>query len=174
MTNYLIETPRLLLREFTPEDAEQIYLLNADPEVIRYTGDDAFASVAAARDFLQRYDVYRRYGMGRLAVIRRSDGQWLGWCGLKYHPDQEIVDLGFRFFRRFWGQGYATEAGRACLEYGFRNLQLDVIVAHAMQANGASIRVLEKLGFTNWKPFSFEGHEGVQSFVKNPYFEVDI
>lgn len=167
---YLIETPRLLLREFTPDDAEQMYQLNLDPEVIRYTGDGPFASAAGARDFLSRYDVYQRYGMGRLAVLRREDEQWLGWCGLKYHPDQEVVDLGFRFFRRFWGQGYATESGRACLEYGFKQLELDEIIAHVVKVNFGSVRVLEKLGFSNWQPFDFEGLPGLQGTIKNPYF----
>lgn len=167
---YLIETPRLLLREFTPDDAAQMYQLNLDPEVIRYTGDGPFASVATARDFLSRYDVYQRYGMGRLAVLRREDEQWLGWCGLKYHPDQEAVDLGFRFFRRFWGQGYATESGRACLEYGFQMLELHEIIAHVVKVNIGSVRVLEKLGFSNWRPFDLDGMEGMQGTIKNPYF----
>lgn len=166
----VLETPRLLLREFTPEDAEQMYLLNLDPEVIRYTGDGPFLSVSDARDFLSRYDVYQRYGMGRLAVLRREDNRWLGWCGLKYHPDKDVVDLGYRFFRQFWGQGYATESGRICLEYGFKTLQLEEIIAHVVKANFGSVRVLEKLGFSHWIPYDFEGHPGLQGMIKNPYF----
>ncbi|PHN01088.1 GNAT family N-acetyltransferase [Flavilitoribacter nigricans DSM 23189 = NBRC 102662] len=147
-----------------------MYGLNLDPEVIRYTGDGPFPSVAEARDFLERYDVYKRYGMGRLAVLRREDGRWLGWCGLKYHPDKDAVDLGYRFFREFWGQGYATESGKSCLEYGFRTLKLEEIIAHVIKANLASVRVLEKLGFSNWTPHNFDGHEGMQGMIKNPYF----
>lgn len=170
--SYLLETPRLYLREFLLEDDHSMYELNADPLVIQYTGDAAFPSPAAARRFLARYqrETYRRYGMGRLAVLRREDDSWLGWCGLKYHPDAGKVDLGFRFFRRYWGNGYATEAGRACLEYGFRQLRLEVIVAHALKVNLASIRVLEKLGFSGWAPLEFEGQPGVQAAMNNPYF----
>lgn len=166
----LLTTPRLLLRELTTEDAEPMYSLNLDPQVIRYTGDRPFQSISEAEDFLARYDLYERYAMGRLAVIRQQDKQWLGWCGLKYHPDKDLVDLGFRFFRRYWGKGYATESGRACLEYGFKQLKLKEIIAHAIKANLASIRVLEKLGFSDWSPFDFEGEQGRQGKIKNPYF----
>ena len=167
--NYLIETERLLMREFLPDDVEQMYLLNLDPDVIRYTGDKAFTSVADAADFLSHYDAYERFGMGRLAVIRKSDEKWLGWCGLKYHPKEQEVDLGFRFFQAYWRQGYATESGKANLEYGFRQLKLKEIVAHVDEANFASIRVLEKLGFSNWMPYKFDGDEGMQATIKNPY-----
>lgn len=171
---YLIETPRLLLRELCPDDAVHLYELNLDPEVVRYTGDGPFKSVAAATDFLLGYEVYRRYGMGRLAVIRRSDEQWLGWAGLKFHPDQGKVDLGYRFFRHYWGQGYATESGRACLEYGFNTLKLEAIIAHVIKANLASVRVLEKLGFSNWTPYDFDDAEGMQGMIKNPYFREQL
>ena len=167
---YLIKTPRLLLREFTPEDAEHMYQLNLDPEVIRYTGDVAFSSIEAAHDFLSRYDVYERHGMGRLAVLRREDDRWLGWCGLKYHPEEDMVDLGFRFFRRFWGQGYATESGRASLEYGFRTKRLKEISGQVVKVNFGSLRVLEKLGFSDWQPYDFDGMEGLRGMIKNPYF----
>jgi RimJ/RimL family protein N-acetyltransferase len=165
-----LETARVLLREFIPDDAEQMYLLNQDPEVIRYTGDGPFASVAAARSFLEAYDVYRRYGMGRLAVIRKEDRQWLGWSGLKFHPDSGETDLGYRFFRQYWGQGYATETGKAGLEYGFGQLKLEKIVAQVVKDNIASVRVLEKLGFSNWESHDFHGLAGWKGMLKNPYF----
>lgn len=142
---WLIETPRLRLRELGPDDAAAMYELNADPEVIRYTGDPPFASVEAARDFLAAYPDYRAHGMGRWLVERREDAAPLGWCGLKRHPGGE-VDLGYRFMRRHWLHGYATEAARACLRYGFEVLGLERIVAHAMLENPASIRVMQKCG----------------------------
>lgn len=167
---YLIETERLQLREFTLDDAEHMYRLNQDPDVIRYTGDGPFLSIADAHDFLRAYDAYERHGMGRLAVLRREDEQWLGWCGLKYHPEQDAVDLGFRFMREHWGQGYATEAGKGCLEYGFNCLKREEIIAHLVKVNFASFRVLEKLGFSNWIPYDFGGMEGLRGTIKNPYF----
>lgn len=143
-------TERLLLREMVTDDAEQAYLLNSDPEVVRHTGDGPFASVAAARAFLLAYPDYRTHGFGRWAVVRAADGAWLGWCGLKRLPNND-VDLGYRLLRAYWGQGYATEAGRACLELGFARFGLETIIGRVALENSASIRVLEKLGMRYWK-----------------------
>ncbi len=140
---WILETDRLKLRELGPDDAAFAFELNADPQVVRYTGDEPFASVEAAQAFLAGYADYRVHGMGRWLVVRKSDGEALGWCGLKRHPTGE-VDVGYRFFRRHWGKGYATEACAACIEYGFRELGLEQIVAHAMVDNAASIRVMVK------------------------------
>ena len=146
--SFLLQTPRLYLREMTIEDADNAFLLNSDPEVIRYTGDDAFVSMEQTRTFLANYDAYTRYGMGRWAVLVRDTNEWLGWCGLKYHPDTEEVDLGYRLLQAAWGKGYATEAARACLDYGFEVLGLPRIYAEAAEENIASTRVMQKLGMT--------------------------
>jgi ribosomal-protein-alanine N-acetyltransferase len=159
--NNILETPRLYLREFRLKDAEDFYQLNEDPEVVRYTGDRPFKNVEEALHFLKGYTHYCQYGFGRWAVIRREDEGWLGWCGLKYTPGLDEVDLGFRFFRKYWGQGYATETAKACLNYGMQELKLTEIVGRAMKANKASIRVMEKIGMLYWKDFDFEGEPGV-------------
>ena len=157
----ILETARLVLREMTPDDAEQTYLLNIDPLVIQYTGDKAFESIDAARQFMESYDHYQRYGFGRWATIRKEDNAFLGWCGLKYMPEVDEYDLGYRFFRKYWGQGYATEAASACLHLGFTRFQMPRIVGRAMSANTASIRVLEKVGLRFQYPYSFDGEDGV-------------
>ncbi|MDX1941692.1 MAG: GNAT family N-acetyltransferase [Saprospiraceae bacterium] len=157
----IIVTERLLLRPFIIEDAQDFYDLNADPEVTKYTGDGAFADVKAAENFIRNYHPYTTEGMGRWAVLRKSDGTYIGWCGLRYVPELREVDLGYRFFKKYWGQGYATESSKACLEYGFKALQLNKIVARAMKANIGSIRVMEKLGMRFGKEEVFEKHPGV-------------
>lgn len=154
------------------EDAENAYFLNLDPEVIQYTGDPPFKSVEEAGIFLTKYDHYRKYGFGRWAVIRKTDDAFLGWCGLKYSPDVDEYDVGFRFFKKYWNKGYATEAAKACLELGFEKYALPIIVGRAMTANKGSIRVLEKIGLTFFKNFDFEGHEGViYKLEKNAFLE---
>lgn len=135
-----------MLREFSPGDAFHFYQLNADPEVLWYTGDRPFINLAEARTFLQNYDAYKKHGMGRWAVLNKADHVWLGWCGLKYHEDMDWVDLGFRFFRQYWGKGYATEAAGASIAYGFGALKLPEIVGRAQPGNRSSVRVLEKVG----------------------------
>jgi RimJ/RimL family protein N-acetyltransferase len=162
----VIETGRLYLAEFKVSDARHMYRLNLDPEVLKYTGDPPFASVAEARDFLDRYDAYEKHGFGRWSVWLKEESAYIGWCGLKRN-EEGLVDIGFRFFRDRWNQGFATESARACLEYGFGQLQLDRIVGRADLANKASIRVLEKIGMRFWKEDSFEGiGEGVYYVIE--------
>ncbi|MCE3259502.1 MAG: GCN5-related N-acetyltransferase [Bacteroidetes bacterium] len=145
------QTDRLYLREMTPDDAEQAYLLNLDPEVIRYTGDVAFASVEEARNFLMNYESFKKYGFGRWAVIDKQSHEFLGWCGLKYSPEINEYDIGFRFFKKHWGKGYATESAMACLDLGFNRFNMPSIVGRAAKENHASINVLKKLGLTYLK-----------------------
>lgn len=141
-------TPRLRLRPHAPGDAPFMVRLNADPECARFTGDTAFSHIseaAAVVAALQRQWAERR--MGRFVVEERTARAPVGWCGLKWHADAQEVDLGYRFLRDRWGRGYATEASRACIAYAWGPLGLDRVVARAMPENGASVRVLEKLGF---------------------------
>ncbi|NUO01494.1 MAG: GNAT family N-acetyltransferase [Saprospiraceae bacterium] len=159
--NIILETERLVLREFEVADAPFYYELNADPEVLRYTGDDPFPTLESAVKFLENYDHYAKYGFGRWTVLLRETGELLGWCGLKYLEDVEEVDLGYRFMQKYWRKGYATEAGKACIKYGLEDLKLPFIVGRAMKGNIGSIRVLENCGMTWWKDFFMEGHPSV-------------
>ncbi|MEM9921622.1 MAG: GNAT family N-acetyltransferase [Bacteroidota bacterium] len=162
---HIIQTDRLVLRQFEAKDANGFYEMNADPEVIRHTGDLPFTSVEAAQLFIESYDHYQQYGFGRWTVLDRQKEEYLGFCGLKYSPDKQEVDLGFRLIRRYWGLGYATEAAMACLNYGFEHLQMEKIVGRARKDNPASIRVLEKIGMHFQKTFREEPYLWVQ-YVK--------
>lgn len=144
--NYVLETERCRLREMHPDDGPAMYDLNSDPEVIRFTGDGPFESPAAATEFLRNYDAYKKFGMGRWLVEKKDDSSILGWCGLKFLPEENQVDLGYRFFRKYWGQGFATETARRCVEYGFEHLHLKRIIGRSAIANEASVKVLEKCG----------------------------
>lgn len=157
----ILETERFFLREFEAADALSLYLLNSDEEVLRFTGDKPFESIQHASQFLEKYDHYRQHGFGRWAVIDKITGEFTGWCGLKYQEQQDEVDIGYRFFKRFWNEGYATETASACLVYGFEKLGIESIVGRAMKANPASIRVFEKVGMHFDHEFLFDGHEGL-------------
>ena len=146
----ILKTQRTYLREFTIDVTEAMYNLNVDPEVIKYTGNSSFANVDEARDFLLNYDHYKKYGYGRWAVISKENDAFLGWCGLKFH-EEIFVDIGFRYFKKYWNQGYASETAKATLKYGFHTLGLEEIIGRAMPQTAASIRVLEKLNMTFWK-----------------------
>ena len=134
-----------------------MYDLNSDPEVIRYTGDPPFESVKEATAFLDNYDHFEKYDRGRWAVVDRSSDEVLGWCGLKFHADTGDNDIGYRLFRKQWNKGYATEASHLALQYGFRRLGLDSIIARAVKENVASIKVMQKLGLEYEQDFEEHG-----------------
>lgn len=145
--NSIIETERLVLRTFTLDDAPLVYELNLDPDVTRYTGDPV-RDLDHAQQILEQVILpqYALYNHGRWAVLVKPGLEFIGWCGLKARPERNEIDLGYRFLKKAWGKGYATEAAWACLKYGFEKLNLPRIVGRAMPQNTASIRVLEKCG----------------------------
>lgn len=157
----MLQTERLTIRPMRDEDAFHLFELNSNPEVVKYTGDVVTLNLADAQRILTQlvYPQFQQYQMGRFTVLLK-DNTYLGWCGLKFFPEKGEVDLGYRLLQRFWGQGYATEASRACLDYGFRELHLKKIMARAMPENLASIKVLQKL------QMSFKGMDADPSYPR--------
>ncbi|POY37554.1 N-acetyltransferase [Solitalea longa] len=152
----LFETNRLKLREFNGNDAEGLFQLNLAPEVQRFTGDMPFNSVDEARSFINDYSHYQDYGYGRWAVLLKETNEFVGWCGLKYIPEFNDVDLGYRILRKFWGQGIATEASVGSLKHGFQQLKMDKIVGRAHAENLASIKVMAKTGMWFEKAMEYD------------------
>ena len=111
-----IETERLVLRWFEIGDLAPYYELGTDPEVIRYVGSVPFASLDAARETMETAPLrdYATYGFGRFACVWKETGEVVGFCGPKFLPDLEEVELGYRFLRNFWGKGarYRVSQGR--------------------------------------------------------------
>lgn len=141
-----MQTTRFILREFQPEDAIHLFQMNEDWNCIKYTGDVAFKNQEAAENFIKNYDHYQKYGFGRWTVLDKVSGEFLGWCGLKYDEELHEYDLGFRFLKKHWGKGFATEASVFCLKLGFEKFNIPEIVGRVMPENLVSIKVLEKLG----------------------------
>lgn len=168
-------TDRLRLRELNEGDALFAFELNADPEVIRYTGDEPFESIEDASEFLKNYQSYIKYGFGRWGVELGETGELIGWCGLKYTPELDEFDVGFRFFKQFWNQGFATEAAKKCLEIGFTEFEMERIVGRAMTENLGSIRVLQKIGLSFVCDYQFDEEEGVLYAInKDQYFMTNV
>ena len=82
------------------------------------------------------------------AIVARDDGQVVGWCGLEYLPELGETEVGYLLSRRTWGRGYATDAARAAVDYGFEKAALPGIIGLVHPDNIGSIRVLEKCGMT--------------------------
>jgi RimJ/RimL family protein N-acetyltransferase len=144
----ILETDRLLLREFVEDDAESFFKLNTHPEVVRFVPDKPLLNVEQARQTLIDHPIadYRRYGFGRGACILKSTGEQIGFAGLKYLDELGEVDLAYRLLPAHWGQGLATEVALASVRYGFADLGLKRIIGLVMPKNIASLRVLEKTG----------------------------
>jgi RimJ/RimL family protein N-acetyltransferase len=143
-----IETDRLILRNFTLDDAAAFQHLNSDPAVLRYTYDPPIETIEDARRILQEAPLadYARYGYGRVACVLKETGELIGFSGLKYLADYGETDIGYRFVQRCWGQGLATESALPMMAYGRDVLGLERIVGIVDPDNLASARVLRKLG----------------------------
>ncbi|HEV8083468.1 MAG TPA: GNAT family N-acetyltransferase [Chitinophagaceae bacterium] len=143
----IFETPRLILSRFTIADAPLIFLLNSDPEVLKYVHEPVLENEDHAKKIIENIILPQyKNNLGRWAVYTKNDNAFIGWCGLKHMPDPCIIDLGYRFLKNSWGKGYATEAARHTLQYGFRNLYIDIITGRAHIENVASQKVLKKIG----------------------------
>lgn len=147
--NLFIETERLIIRPFKMEDIDPSYMMNLDKEVSKYTGDGGVVSKKEIERRITQnvFGDYKKYGFGRLAVELKDENKFIGFTGLKYLEDMDEVELGYRFMKKYWGQGIATEAGKACLDLAFNTLDLNKVIAMVLPENIASIRVLEKLNF---------------------------
>lgn len=154
--NYLFETTRCLLREMDEGDAEAVLRLNLHPDVFLFTTDPPFKNVEEAITFIRNYDEYRKHGLGRWAVELKKSGAFIGWCGLRYLPEEEETDIGYRFLPEYWGQGYAVETALRCIQYGFE-MGLKRIVARVHKENLRSIRVSEKLNMVYERDLLYDG-----------------
>jgi RimJ/RimL family protein N-acetyltransferase len=144
----ILETERLVLRQFTMGDAEFILELVNEPSFIQNIGDRGVRSISDAIKYLEAGPIssYARNGFGLYLVQLKESGESIGMCGLIKRDVLEDVDIGYAFLPKFWSKGYAVEAATAVKEQA-RSLGLSRLVAITDPANTGSIRVLEKLGF---------------------------
>ena len=146
-----LETPRLVLREYTKDDSTAVLAYQSDPRYLRYypwegrTLDDAQRFVRTFIDW-QSESPRRRF---QLAVLLRESGALIGSCGVRRKPDDDTeADIGFELSPEHWGRGYATEAATAMAEFAFRELGVLRLSSWCIAENAASARVLEKLGMS--------------------------
>ncbi len=143
-----IETDRLRLRSFTPDDVEALHrVVYSDPAVMVFLPGRAPRPLQRTEEVIEfLLDHWQRHGFGAWAVEGRADGVLLGQAGLQHLPDSQEVELFYAIGSPYWGQGYATEAGRASLRYGFEEIKLRRVVGLVAPDNEAAERVLRKLG----------------------------
>lgn len=159
----VFETDRLIMREWTIDDAEAAFAIYGDPEVTRYLGatGEPDPSLAYRRERMPA--MVARYaaqpGCGIWAMTRRDDGVIIGGAGLVTLEDGPEVEIAYTLRRDAWGMGYATEVAQGTVGYGFDTLGLDRLVAVAYPANVASHRVLLKAGMRHLGQRSAYGHQ---------------
>lgn len=144
---YWLVTERLALRRFTRDDLDWLTTLRSDPEVMRYAGgprDRADSEELLNIRMLGYYEAYP--GLGNWLTVERATGEAVGLHLLNHIRGESIVQVGFFLAKSFWGRGYAAEMGRALLRHGFETMSLSSIAGIATLDNGASQRVLTKIG----------------------------
>ena len=155
----IIETDRLILKEFDIDDYKSVFEFGSNKEVQKYTGDKIIESLDDAKRLIINvwYEDYKKYGYGRWAVIYKPENKIIGFAGLKYLPEFEATDIGFRFLPEYWNKGIATEASKEILKYGFEKLGLTKIIGTAIAENIGSCKVLEKIGLKFYKIDEYDG-----------------
>ena len=145
-----VETARLLLRPWQPDDLAEFTRLLTDPVVTRYiVVHTPFSPEDVAELSARTLEQWERNGFGPWAAIEKATGRWVGRIGLDELPDwpgRHKVEVGWELHREFWGRGLATEGGQAGVRYGFETVGLERIISATMATNAASRRVMEKCG----------------------------
>lgn len=142
-----LETARLRMRLFTPDDSERMCEITRDPEVMRFIG---YGHPLTREETLKNLDMitsgFRRRGYGRWALERRDTGRLVGYCGLSSGNPDVGIELAYMLAREEWGRGLAVEAARASIRYGFETVGVDSIAGLTFHDNLRSRAVLERIG----------------------------
>jgi ribosomal-protein-alanine N-acetyltransferase len=169
-----IKTERLILRELLLSDADGMFELDSNPNVHLFLGNKPVKnmdeSVSQIKNIQQQY---QKFGTGRCAVILKETGEFIGWSGIKFITNEinnhkDFYEIGYRFIEKHWGKGYATEAGKAFIDYAFNIMKVDAIYAYADAGNENSRKILEKLGLLYVNSFEYEEELEVWYQLKNP------
>jgi RimJ/RimL family protein N-acetyltransferase len=146
----VLETERLILRQFTDDDAPFILDLLNEPSFIQNIGDRKIRSLDGAKIYIKNGPVasYAQHGFGLYLVELKKTGESIGMCGLIKRPGLDDVDIGYAFLPKFWSRGYALESALGVKQYARDVIGLKRMVAITNPDNFASIRVLEKIGMT--------------------------
>jgi ribosomal-protein-alanine N-acetyltransferase len=142
-----IETARLLLRTFEPDDFEPLYSLWNKEEVTRYIRPGWKPTREDIQNYLDRTQKrWDERGFSHLAMTLTETGELIGYCGFQYVEETPEVELLYGLDPPYWNHGYVTEAARACLRFIFENTKLERIIALSYPQNKGSWRVMEKVG----------------------------
>ncbi|WP_456313359.1 GNAT family N-acetyltransferase [Pseudomonas shirazensis] len=169
-----IETERLLLRALDLSDAEGMFELDSNPNVHIFLGKKPVKHIEESVDQIKNIQhQYETFGTGRWAVVLKETNEFIGWSGIKFITNEinnhkDFYEIGYRFIEKHWGKGYATEAGKAFIDYAFNEMKVDALYAYADEGNQNSRKILEKLGLQYINSFEYEGELEVWYELINP------
>jgi ribosomal-protein-alanine N-acetyltransferase len=158
IVSHVLETERLVLREFTPEDVQALVLVLSDPVAMKHYPapiDRAGTERWIERNLLR----YAKDGVGLWAMVLKATGEVIGDCGIIRQEVEGdfLYEIGYHLRRDHWGRGFATEAAIACREWGFAHLKADRLISLVRPENLPSCRVAERNGMTVWKVVEWRG-----------------
>jgi len=154
----ILETPRLILRQFVAGDADALARVLSDPETMRYY--PAPYDRAGVEEWIARNQQrYRDDGLALWAMVLKSSAELIGDCGIirQELEAEHFFEIGYHLRRDLWGQGLATEAAVACRDWAFANLKVDRVISLIRPENIPSRRVAERNGMTVWKEVEWRG-----------------
>lgn len=166
--SFFLETQRLILRDVQPKDVQGMFELDSNPLVHKYLGNKPISHLSEAKMYVDSIiSQYKKYGIGRFAVIHKINGDFMGWSGIKFNTgDNETIgekrdfcDIGYRFIPKYWGNGYAKESAITALDFGFKTLKLDVMCGAADVNNVASNKILTHIGLQLKEQFEYENEQ---------------
>lgn len=163
-----LETDRLTLRRIQVTDSPDMYDYARDPQVTEYLLWSPHPDIFYTQRYLEAVqDEYREGRFYDWALVCKADGHMIGTCGFtEITLKNNAAEIGYVVNPSYWGRGYATEAVKRVLDYGFRDLRLNRIEARYMFGNDRSRRVMEKCGMT------FEGVQRSLLYVKDQYRDI--
>lgn len=148
----ILKTERLILRELKLSDADAFFAMDNNPNIHKYLWNKPTQKIEETIEIIEFVrNQYINNGIGRFAMISKETNEFIGWAGLKYNTEivnnkVHFYDIGYRLDEKFWRKGFASEATFAWLDYGFDVMNIAKMEAAAHAENGASNRILQKIG----------------------------
>jgi RimJ/RimL family protein N-acetyltransferase len=172
--NLILETDRLILREFQLSDAEAFFAMDCNPKVHQYLWNKPVQKMDETIEIIEFIKKqYIENGIGRFAMISKNTNEFIGWAGLKFNTEEvnnkvDFYDIGYRLDEKFWGKGYASEASFAWLNYAFETMKIKTLEAATHSENAASNKILQKIGMQMTEQYLEDGISWNWYVMENP------
>jgi [ribosomal protein S5]-alanine N-acetyltransferase len=162
-------TSDLTLRPWTLEDADALFRILQEPDILRYFPPTAVTLEKTQNYIKHQLDHWQERSFGHWAVVTQADDQVVGWNGLEYLPELDEVEVAYLLSRRVRGHGFATQVASAAVRFGFESTGLKKIIGLVHPQNAPSIRVLEKCGLVFTDRLTWWGLEMSRYQIKSPH-----